>query len=107
MAIQIAISSKKEAGMGSTYSIAEARDALTGLVHRVEEGEPIQLTRRGRPVAVLISVAEYRRLKAPAESRRFGSALDAWRCRCGENALHGDEFDGLRDAAPGRPAVDF
>ena len=38
--------------MDSTYSIAEARDALTGLVHRVEEGEPIQLTRRGRPVAV-------------------------------------------------------
>ncbi|WP_347248417.1 type II toxin-antitoxin system Phd/YefM family antitoxin [Zoogloea sp.] len=93
--------------MDSTYSIAEARDALTGLIHRVEEGEPIQLTRRGRPVAVLISVAEYQRLKAPVESRSFGSALDAWRLRCGESVLHGDEFDALRDAAPGRSAADF
>ncbi len=93
--------------MDSTYSIAEARDGLTGLVHRVEEGEPIQLTRRGRPVAVLISVAEYQRLKAPAGSRSFGSALDAWRCRCSDNALKGDELDGLRDASPGRPAADF
>ena len=93
--------------MDSTYSIAEARDALTSLVHRVEEGEPIQLTRRGRPVAVLISVAEYQLMKAPAEPRRFDSALDAWRRRCGESAVNGDEFDGLRDASPGRPAADF
>lgn len=93
--------------MDKTYSIAEARDALTGLIHRVEEGEPIQLTRRGKPVAVLISVAEYQRLLAPPGPRSFGGALDAWRRSCGDGALQGDEFEGLRDPSPGRPGADF
>jgi len=91
--------------MNRTYSIAEARDALTGLVHRVEEGEPIQLTRRGKPVAVLLSQAEYLRLTAGAPRPDFLAALAAWRAACGTLPLAGDEFDGLRDPSPGpRPA---
>jgi prevent-host-death family protein len=96
-----------EAAMNKTYSIAEARDALTGLVHRVEEGEPVQLTRRGKPVAVLVSQAEYLRLTAAVPARDFRAALDAWRAGCDMEGLVGDEFDGLRDPSPGPQAADF
>lgn len=52
--------------MSSTVSIAEARNRLPRLVHEVEEGEPITLTRRGKPVAVLVSWEEHERVrKAP------------------------------------------
>jgi prevent-host-death family protein len=43
-------------------SIAEARDNLTGLVHAAEAGVTIELTRRGKPIAVLLAVSEYERL---------------------------------------------
>ena len=35
-------------------SIAEARDTLTRLIQRAEAGEPVHITRRGKPVAVLV-----------------------------------------------------
>ena len=50
--------------MGKSYSIAEARDNLAAIVHDVEETAAVELTRRGKPVAVLLSVDEYRRLAA-------------------------------------------
>src|SRR4051812_12210118 len=43
-------------------SIADARDRLASLVHDVEEGPAVEITRRGRPVAVLVSYHEYQRL---------------------------------------------
>jgi len=49
--------------MDKTFSIAEAKDRLPRLVHDAEAGVPVALTRRGKPVAVLISMAEYDRLK--------------------------------------------
>jgi antitoxin Phd len=50
------------------YSIAEARDRLPALVHEVEENGPVELTRRGKPVAVVLSMQEYERL----QPRRVG-----------------------------------
>ena len=42
--------------MNTTYSIAEARNQFADLIHKVEEkGEPVQVTRRGEPVAVILS----------------------------------------------------
>jgi prevent-host-death family protein len=52
-----------ESPMDKTFSIAEAKDRLPRLVHDAEAGVPVALTRRGKPVAVLISMAEYDRLK--------------------------------------------
>ena len=49
--------------MSKTFSIAQAKDRLPRLVHDAEAGVPVALTRRGKPVAVLISKAEYDRLK--------------------------------------------
>lgn len=58
--------------MAKRYSIAEARSNLPTLVDEVEAGQEIQLTRRGKAVAVVLSVREYARLRA--ERPPFGDA---------------------------------
>jgi prevent-host-death family protein len=57
------------------YSIAEARAHLPGLVDEVAHG-PIEITRRGQPVLVVLSVAEYRRMRGGAS---FYQAIQAHR----------------------------
>lgn len=48
--------------MPKRYSIADARNQLPALVHAVADHGPVELTRRGRPVAVLVSIADYQKL---------------------------------------------
>ncbi|MEM7035009.1 MAG: type II toxin-antitoxin system Phd/YefM family antitoxin [Chloroflexota bacterium] len=48
--------------MSKQVSIAEARNHFTALVHEVEQHSSVELTRRGKPVAVLLSIQEYRHL---------------------------------------------
>lgn len=48
--------------MAKRYSIAEARDQLPALVDAAERGKHIKLTRDGKAVALLISVADYEQL---------------------------------------------
>jgi len=43
-------------------SIAEAKNRLTQLVRAVEEGEPVVITRNGKPVAQLTPPPERRKL---------------------------------------------
>jgi prevent-host-death family protein len=41
-------------------SVAEAKDRLPALIHEAEESHaPVEITRRGKVVAVLVSSAEY------------------------------------------------
>ena len=63
--------------MAQKFSIAEARHNLAALVHDLEKKESIQLTRRGEPVAVLLSMRTYRRLTAPKAN--FREAYQAFR----------------------------
>lgn len=49
--------------MPRDISIAEARNKLPALVHSVEGGPAVRLTRRGKPVAMLVSLEEYERLR--------------------------------------------
>jgi len=49
--------------MSQRYSIAEARSRLPTIVDQAESGVEIELTRRGRPVAVLVSHREFERLR--------------------------------------------
>jgi prevent-host-death family protein len=42
----------------ATYSIAEAKDQLSKLVRQAEEGEDVAITRHGKVVAHLRSIAE-------------------------------------------------
>jgi prevent-host-death family protein len=44
------------------YSIAEARHDLAAIVKELERQPAIQITRRGQPVAVLVSAREFERL---------------------------------------------
>jgi antitoxin Phd len=44
-------------------TIAEARQELPALVHEVERSGALQLTRRGQPVAVLLSQQQYQHLQ--------------------------------------------
>jgi prevent-host-death family protein len=50
--------------MAKVYSVVEARKKLPTLLDEVAAGADVQLTRRGRPVAMLVSVDEYERMKA-------------------------------------------
>ncbi len=85
------------------YSIARARDQLARLVHEAEKGKPVELTRRGHPVAVLVSAAEYSRLSSARPG--FWAALTSFRKRfdVDRTGLTEAEFDpdGLRDRSAG------
>lgn len=76
-------------------TIADAKNNLPKLVHSVEAGEDIQLTRHGRPVAVLVSQARYQRI--------FGSGkavfqdMMRWRESHGFIELKDKEVDSWRD----------
>jgi prevent-host-death family protein len=59
-------------GMAKRYSIAEARSNLSTIVDQVEAGQEIELTRRGKAVAVVVSLRELARLRG--ERLPFGDA---------------------------------
>ena len=90
--------------MFERYSIAEARDRFTSIVRDVEEKVAgVELTRRGEPVAVLLSVREYRRLSG---EKRFWDSYLAFRegSDLERSGIEPEVFEGLRDASPGREA---
>src|SRR6185369_16591152 len=83
-------------------SVAEARDALAEIVHDVESGHPVEITRRGKRVAVLISAAEFDEL-----TRHRPSPWDAIHHIRERIAREGvdmgeDPFENVRDRSPGR-----
>jgi prevent-host-death family protein len=56
-----------------SFSIADTRSQLPSIIHAVETGDVTQLTRNGKPVAVLLSNEEYETLVANSK----GSLLQA------------------------------
>jgi len=84
------------------YSIAEAKNKLPSIIHSVEKGPSIKLTRRGRPVAVLLSIQEYQRLSQKKEG--FWRALKAFREIAEKEGIEisNADFQGLRDYSQGR-----
>jgi prevent-host-death family protein len=85
--------------MKTTYSIAEARNDLTGIVHEVENGKTVRITRRGKRAAVLLSEECYARLSAGRLT--FSEAYRAWKDG-GTTGLSRSYFDELRDRSDGR-----
>lgn len=88
-------------------SIAEAKNCLPALIHQVETGEAVTITRRGKPVAVMMSVEAYERVQGTGGS--WMDRLDAWRANLpeGVEGLTEAELDALRDREPYQPRVDF
>jgi len=88
--------------MSKQYSIADARRNLPSLVDEAEAGAEVQLTRRGRAVAVVVSVEEYERLKANRVD--FSEAYEAFRKQFPRDGsgLGPRYFRSLRDRGLGR-----
>ncbi|MEJ8857658.1 type II toxin-antitoxin system Phd/YefM family antitoxin [Variovorax robiniae] len=86
---------------------SQARANLADTLRSVETGnEPALISRRGAPAAVLMSVAQFRRLSASAQG--FASKLDDWRQ---QHLVAGDDHTGegwadpfanIRDTTAGR-----
>lgn len=83
--------------MTKQYSISEAKNKLPAIIHGIESGQSAELTRHGRPVAVLLSIAEYHALKKP----KHGLLEALYRFRK-EFEPDEDCFEELRDQSPGR-----
>jgi prevent-host-death family protein len=88
------------------YSIAQARDRLASIVHEVEKGQSVEITRRGKPVAVILSLDEYNRVLP--DKVCFGKSLEKFRQDMGiaELEIDPDEiFRNVRDRSPGREVI--
>ena len=78
--------------MDDGYSIAEARNNLARLVHDAEDGDPVHLTRRGLPVAVILSLADYEHMRAAGEGlwdrlRRFRDSVEEAEAPAGRSGI--------------------
>lgn len=87
--------------MFKRVSIADARDHLPALVRSAEEGHPVELTRRGKLVAVLVSSQEYEKLKNGRPD--LWTAIQKFRSEHNLADLHIEEvYADVRDPSPGR-----
>ncbi len=88
--------------MAKKYSIAEARTNLPSIVDEAEAGREIQLTRRGKAVAVVVSLREFQRLRSERSS--FGAAYKQFLAthRLDEVGLVEPFLEADRDRSTGR-----
>jgi len=86
------------------YSIADARNNLPGILHAIETGDPVELTRRGKPIAVLMALPDFERLRG--ERRGFMAAYQDFLRRhpdFASDAIEPEEWlQGARDPSTGR-----
>lgn len=95
-----------------TIPYSELRAHLAETITRLEvRDEPVFISRRGKPVAVLMSVAQYRRFSG-GQKTGFASALSTWRQRYHaeleeeeRNGAYVDPFADVRDRTPPRAAT--
>ena len=88
--------------MQKQFSIAEAKNKLSTIIHSVEKGPYVELTRRGKPVAVLLSIQEYERLSRKYTG--FWSAISEFRRKLEDEGIEisDRDFEGLRNLSSGR-----
>lgn len=86
--------------MNQEFSIAEAKNKLPAIIHAIERGTPATITRYGTPVAVVISVEQF---KAMSRNKpNFWKAVAQFRQGLSDSNLLNEEFSNLRDKSPGR-----
>ncbi len=88
--------------MPKSYSVASARAMLAAIVDEVATGAEVEITRRGKKVAVVLSAARYARLRGDRVA--FATAYDSF---LAEHDLAGAGVgasfaDDLRDRSAGR-----
>jgi prevent-host-death family protein len=84
------------------YSIAEARNHFAEIVHDLKHVSRVEVTRRGRPVAILVSIEEFEMLRAGSVT--FTSAYEAFRNTfdLAKEEIEPSVFEDLRNTSPGR-----
>ena len=89
--------------MSKSYSVANARAKLADIVSEVEAGSDVELTRRGKKVAVLVSAARYARLRG--ERVAFITAYETFRAEhdLAESGVDREWARELRPRDVGRP----
>ncbi|MGD9974788.1 MAG: type II toxin-antitoxin system Phd/YefM family antitoxin [Desulfatirhabdiaceae bacterium] len=86
--------------MENQFTISEAKNKFTAIIHCIEKGPSVKITRRGRPVAVLLSMKEYEVL---CQNRiKFWDALEAFREKNLDVEISNPDFENLRDRSSGR-----
>ena len=88
-----------------TVEASEAAIGLSGLLDRVRDDARIVVQRRGEPVAVLISIDEYRRLTKAEARRELFATIDEVQEAFGDVPLDEIERDVTRAVAEARRAV--
>jgi len=88
--------------MMPTYSVAEARNRFAEIVHDLKHVSKVQVTRRGRPVAILVSIEEFEMLCAGNVG--FTSAYEAFSSKfdLAKAQIEPEVFADLRDPSQGR-----
>ncbi len=86
--------------MEKQVTITEAKNKLPAIVHEVEKGPSIKLTRRGQTVAVLLSVREYQALNEKRTG--FWNALKVFQEKNQHVDISDQDIDNLRDKSFGR-----
>lgn len=84
------------------YSVADARANLSSLVNEAEAGAAPRITRNGKPVAVLLSLREYEKLRQGSRSFRTSYEQYLQSVKLERVGLEDDEWANLRDKGPGR-----
>jgi prevent-host-death family protein len=99
--------------MTQVVPLSDAKARLAGLVQAAEAGQVVQVSRHGKPVAVLLSKQAYSTLHQLQTSQAPGRAILNGRLK-GRSGCHEDwtlpsdpsadqEVCSWRDRAPGRP----
>ncbi len=88
--------------MKKQFSISEAKNRLPAIIHEVENGPAVQLTRHGKPVVVILSASQYQLLVY--KKKDFWSALSNFKenFQDSEFKIEDADFDNLRDPSDGR-----
>jgi len=91
--------------MKTKFSISEAKNKLTAIIHDIENlksAQPVELTRHGKPVVILMSVDDYK--KMTKKNRGLWNEWLAFRGKFESEAFDFDDsvFEGLRDYSKGR-----
>jgi prevent-host-death family protein len=86
------------------YSIAEGNSNFAKMIREAEIKGPVKIIRRGKPIAIVLSVEEYERLAEPKDD--FWSAYLKWRSQADWSKVSNDDIDEIfkvvRDKSPGR-----
>ena len=88
--------------MTRKVSVAEAKGKLPSIVHEVEQGSRVEITRHGKSVAVMVPTGDYERMKEKGKGF-WSDLMKVRRIMASEGiTVEDSDFLGLRDTAGGR-----